>query len=158
MSCRILLLLLVALGAHAAVNQQIDLSLLRIQDEKEILGKWSFSSEWSGYMGMAIQFDKGEYRYWFHSDVKSDDEPRYPLTGTWKLIDGVLSMSPPVNGRLYATEWMLIRYQGETGLIAPDNFAIMMIHDRTPTNRWLQRLEREPATWPLMNLPAKPKK
>ncbi len=41
----------------------ISIDVQEIQNENQIIGKWAFSEEWMGYMGIGIEFTKEEYKY-----------------------------------------------------------------------------------------------
>jgi hypothetical protein len=149
-------LLAIALPFVCAEEEyKVAVTFTKIKTKKDIVGKWSFSSEWGGYMGMALELTDKEYKYWFYSDVKNSDEPKYPLKGKWKLVDGVLILEKPERGYLYSETWVQVEFQGKVGLMAPENFGIMVIHNATPENRWIQKLPDEVKNWPLMNLPGK---
>lgn len=152
----LIFLFFIALGAPAEERNEIDISLLPIKDEGEILGKWSFRQ--SPFMGVAIQFDRGTYKYWFRSDVGLPDEPEYPLVGTWDLKNGVVTLKAQSRDPLYAEHWVMIRYRGEVGLFSPRDLRVIMWQETTPMDRLLQRLTAEPPMWPPFKLPAKAKK
>lgn len=153
MNKALIFLLFIALAAPAEEPNQIDISLLPIKDEAEVLGKWAFPG--SPFMGVAIQFDQGTYKYWFHSDVVLPDGPEYPLVGTWDLKNGVVTLKPQSRGRLYAEHWVMIRYRGEVGLFNPRDLQVIMWQETTPMHRLLQRMTAEPSVWPPFKLPAK---
>ena len=129
------------------------IEIQEIQDKSQIIGKWAFSEDWMGEMGIAIEFTKDEYRYWFYSDVKNGEEPKYPITGKWNLVGGVLSLNEPNEGTLYAKEWTLVKSNGVVGLMNPENIKILLCHKAQPTSRMLKKLPEHSGEWPVMNYP-----
>ncbi len=130
-----------------------DLQCLEIEHADEVIGKWSFSSHWMGHMGIALEIRAdGSFSYWFDSDVKSSNDPDYPIEGTWQLVKGTLRLSSIQESHLYATDWILVRYADSTGLLSPDNLKVLIWHEATPDTRMLFRND-SPFTWPMLNMP-----
>ena len=44
------------------------------------------------FMGVAIALDGDRYYYWFYSDVISENEPLYPLMGTYDMKGNILTL------------------------------------------------------------------
>lgn len=124
-----------------------------IKDSKEIIGKWTFSHEWSGHMGLAIEFKEHEFRYWFRSDVKSPDDPKYPIIGTWEVVKGVVVLKAPEGVQLYSDEWVMTKSGESVGLTNPDNVKVLIWQQASPASRMLTKWHEESDTWPLLNMP-----
>jgi hypothetical protein len=56
-------------------------------------------------MGVAIALSENRYYYWFYSDARYDEEPAWPIVGTYTLSDGRLTLS--ANEFLYASTWLV---------------------------------------------------
>jgi len=67
---------------------------------------WVMSSGWNGYMGVALAVTENRYYYWFYSDVPYAKEPAWPLVGSYRIIDGQLTLS--TDELLYATTWIIV--------------------------------------------------
>ena len=78
---------------------------------------WVMSSTWCGEMGVAIALTPDRYYYWFYSDVKLDDEPEYPITGSYSFVDGKLQLNGS-NNLYYATNWIVVSNGGRKCLSA----------------------------------------
>ncbi len=78
---------------------------------------WVMSSAWCGEMGVAIALTTDQYYYWFYSDVKLDDEPEYPMTGSYSFVDGKLQLNGS-NYFYYATNWIVVPNGGRKCLSA----------------------------------------
>lgn len=72
------------------------------EQEKRV---WVMSSEWAGYMGVAIGLSSNQYYYWFYSDVTGVDEPEYPVVGEYTLEEGVLTLLG--SNQLYSSTWLV---------------------------------------------------
>jgi hypothetical protein len=82
---------------------------------KDVEGGWVLRG-WAGYMGVAICFKRGgTFDYWFYSDVKSGNEPKYPVTGTWKWNGDVLELVS--EHRLHDTRWHVYHHKGKVTLL-----------------------------------------
>lgn len=150
--CVIISVIIIAVNLTAEEKRhEINVKYKEIKTEEEIIGKWTFSEEWSG-MGLAIEFDKEEFKYWFYSDVKFGKEPVYPIKGKWKISDGVIILTPNNNEHLYATTLVMADDGKNTGLLDPENIAIIMIHKRGINNRLIKKLTADDSIkWPQMN-------
>ena len=124
-----------------------------IKDAKEIIGKWTFSEQWSGYMGMAIEFKEHEFRYWFYSDVKSPDEPKFPIIGTWEVVKGVVVLKAPEGVHLYSEEWVMTKFGESVGLTNPGDVKVLIWQKASPASRMLTKWQGEPPSWPMLNRP-----
>ena len=67
---------------------------------------WVMSSEWAGYMGVALALSSNQYYYWFYSDVVTDDEPVYPVVGKFTLENNMLTLLGTERD-LYSLKWVL---------------------------------------------------
>lgn len=132
---------------------EFNVTFQEIKDPKEIIGKWSFSGAWMGCMGMAIEFKEKEFRYWFRSDVKLPNEPKYPITGTWELVKGVVVLKAPDGVHLYSDEWVMTKFGKSVGLTAPSNTKVLIWQQSTPETRMLTKVQGEPPIWLMFNTP-----
>jgi len=55
------------------------------EDLKLQEGVYVLCDEVFGYASATLELKEGRFRYWFRSDVVLDDEPKYPLTGTYHV-------------------------------------------------------------------------
>jgi len=151
----ILILLTLCVGATRAVEKPFDLNVtyLEVKDAKEIIGKWSFSAQWAGYMGLAIEFKEHEFRYWFYSDLKSANEPKYPIVGTWELVKGVVVLKAPEGVHLYSNEWVMTKFKDSIGLTNPGDVKVLIWQKSSPDTRMLTKVHRSSPDWPMLNVP-----
>lgn len=82
-------------------------------------GAWVMSSEWLGYMGVAIALSDDRYFYWMYSDIPV--EASYPYAGTFRIqgeelvLDApfVLATGEPASDApeigLYSDRWKILR-------------------------------------------------
>ena len=111
-------------------------------------GGWVLSDLWAGYMGVAIQFDGNQYKYWFYSDVVVPDEPEYPLSGTWSWDGPVVKLDS--DAHLYDERWHVYRYNGELCLL-PDSARQWQLRDgKEHEDRLLFRIENFDARDPFL--------
>jgi hypothetical protein len=67
--------------------------LLSVQaDAKLQEGVYSMCEEVAGYSGEVLELKDGKYRYWFYSDVGTDKEPTYPLSGAYRISGTTLTL------------------------------------------------------------------
>ena len=132
---------------------EFNVTFKEVKDPKEIIGKWSFSGAWMGCMGMAIEFKEKEFRYWFRSDVKLPNEPKYPIIGTWEVVKGVVVLKPPDGVHLYSKEWVMTKFGESVGLTDPGNTNVLICQKSTPETRMLTKVKGEPPIWPMFNTP-----
>ena len=130
---------------------EVNVTFQEIKDAKEIIGKWTFSEQWSGYMGLAIEFKVHEFRYWFSSDVKSPDNPKYPIVGTWEVVKGVVVLKAPEGVQLYSDEWVMTKFGESVGLTNPDDVKVLICQKSSPDTRMLTKVHGESAIWPMLN-------
>lgn len=148
-----LCLSLCAAGRCADEEYKPSITLHRIEKDAAIEGKWSFTDKWRGYMGLSFEFRNGEFKYWFYSDVKSDNEPEYPITGTYKIEHGVLRLG--AKEHVYATAWILITYDGKKGLFPLCGLETIVTRREAPDMRMLYRVSERVTDrhWPILNAP-----
>jgi len=132
---------------------EFSVTFKEVKDPKEIIGKWTFSEQWSGYMGMAIEFKEREFRYWFSSDFKSPDEPKYPVVGTWELVKGVVVLKAPDGVHLYSNEWVMTKFKDSFGLTNPSDVKVLIRQKSSPDTRMLTKVQGVPPVWPMLNSP-----
>lgn len=151
----VLILLAMCFGkAHAAEKAfELNVTYQEVKDAKEIIGKWAFSAQWSGYMGMAIEFKEHEFRYWFSSDVKSPDDPKYPIVGTWELVKGVVVLKAPNGIDLYSDEWVMTKTKDSVGLTNPGDVKVLIWQKSPADTRMLTKIQGSPSVWPMLNTP-----
>ena len=83
----------------------------------ELIGGWLLSEKWFGYLTVTLKFvDKENFNYWFSSDVKSGDEPKYPIKG--KYMVGGNRILLITTESLYSNEWFLF-FDKEEIVLAP---------------------------------------
>jgi PhoPQ-activated pathogenicity-related protein len=93
-------------------------------------GAWVLNKAWTGYMGVAILFKKdGTFKYWFYSDVKLDNEPKYPISGTWSWNNSVLELKAKEG--LHASHGHVYRHRGEDTLL-PNYARTWQLEDGKP--------------------------
>jgi hypothetical protein len=61
-------------------------------DAKVPEGVYSMCEEVAGFSGEVLELKDGKFRYWFYSDVGTDKEPTYPLTGTYRISGTTLTL------------------------------------------------------------------
>ena len=139
---------------HAAEKAfAFNVTYLEIKDAKEIIGKWSFSEQWSGYMGLAIEFKEHEFRYWATSDFKSPDKPKYPIVGTWELVKGVVVLKAPNGIHLYSDKWVMTKSKDSLGMTSPGDVEVLIWQKSSPDTRMLTKVKGTPPEWPMLNTP-----
>ena len=55
-------------------------------------GVYVLCGEVFGYANETLELKEGKFRYWFYSDVKLGDEPKYPLTGACQVKGQTLTL------------------------------------------------------------------
>jgi hypothetical protein len=70
-------------------------------DAKLPEGVYSLCEEVAGYSGEVLELRDGKFRYWFYSDVGTDKEPTYPLSGTYAVSGTTLTLD---NKEIYKRE------------------------------------------------------
>jgi len=113
----------------------------QIGSAEDVTGSWALAGKWNGYMGTALQLKDGRYRYWFYSDFKGADEPKYPLEGIYRAKGGALVLDPPPGGNGERYVWGV--YQGVEGLWADSSLAVLITRQEKPDVRMLQRISYE---------------
>lgn len=53
-------------------------------------GVYTMCAEVAGYSSETIELKNGKFRYWFRSDVNAENEPDYPLAGTYRMSGNTL--------------------------------------------------------------------
>lgn len=132
---------------------EFNVTFKEVKEPKEIIGKWSFSGAWMGYMGMAIEFEEKEFRYWFRSDVKLPNPPKYPISGTWEVVKGVVVLKPTGGVHLYSEEWVMTKFGKSVGLTAVGDTKVLIWQQSTPETRMLTKVLGKPPVWPMFNTP-----
>lgn len=119
---RSLLLLLAALAvigcAHTAPTIREDHSAASsapvVTPRPAIIGAWGTSD--CRFEAVTIKFDtNGTFHYWFHTDIKIDDEPDDSITGTWRWSGSVLELTASYH--LYDVRFHPYSYKGEVCLL-----------------------------------------
>ena len=81
--------------------------------EYRLDGYWLLSGKWMGDMGIALKIDKNRFSYWFYSDVKSDHEPTYPLSGEVEIKKNTVHLEYEGPEHLYSDQWHLVIYKNQ---------------------------------------------
>lgn len=154
----LLVLALLSQGrGEGALPWSATVTLRRIEEHKEVEGHWTLSSEWTGYMGLALELrTDGSFRYWFKSDVRPPGEPKYPVTGKYSIVDGTLVLV--ASAEIYDTRWYLISHDGRIGLFPASSFETIVGRRESPRDRMLFQIGTEKAekAWPIYNEPTQP--
>jgi hypothetical protein len=87
----------------------------------ELEGVYCTPDEISGFSGTVLELKGGRFRYWFYSDVRGPDEPKYPLTGPYAVRDGTLFLSHKYIGQ---QEWAPDGVNGVRVLWRPDGLRL----------------------------------
>lgn len=108
------------LGAEPLPEPKLDpsLDMLWIREPINDLdeGAWVLSEQWAGFMGAALKFNRdGTFKYWFYSDVKLPDEPKWPIVGSWAWNGPVLELK--VQHHLFDARWYAYRHKNELTLL-----------------------------------------
>ena len=149
----LLLLTFLCIGCKLAQPHSVEMKVIAIEDERDLIGKWSFTSHWSGHMGIALELkEDGTFDYWKYSDFVVQPEPEFPIVGQWELVKGVLNLVPEDDRHLYANDWVWVEYEEHQGLFNVENLNVLIWHKRTPDTRMLYRND-EAVSWPMMNMP-----
>ena len=102
---------ILALCSGCRQDAPAPITTAKIDVPKSFEQAWVMSAGWAGYMGVAIALTPDRYYYWFYSDVKLENEPEYPITGSYSLIDGKLRLNGS-NDYYYATNWIVVSNGG----------------------------------------------
>jgi hypothetical protein len=90
------------------------------------------TNEWAGYMGVSLKLnDDKTFDYWFYSDAKTGDEPKYPLKGKWESKDGILALDAAFH--LYDNRYIPMKINGKICLFPKQSYDI-----------WIANPEKEP--------------
>ncbi len=131
---------------------QPKITLQRIDRKVQVEGYWTLGAEWKGSMGLALELKNGQFRYWFYSDVPPPkDASTNPVAGKFILSDGILVLE--TNERVYNSRWILVSFNGRTGLFPLSGFETITTRKESPSERMLYRLSDtvEPEGWPIYN-------
>lgn len=80
----------------------------------DVIGAWVLND--FRFEGVAMKFDtNGTFRYWFYSDINIEDEPEYPITGTWRWSGSVLELT--ASHDLHDVRFHAYSYKGEACLL-----------------------------------------
>ena len=74
---------------------------------------------YTGYMSTVLELKDGHFRYWFESDAKDSDEPKYPLSGEYSTVGNTITLKhdkifPP------QSQWTFRAVNGVITLWRPD--------------------------------------
>jgi hypothetical protein len=56
-------------------------------------GTYQLCEEVTGYSGEKLELKDGRFKYWFYSDVRTGEEPTYPLSGTYTIEGTTLKLN-----------------------------------------------------------------
>ncbi|WP_338288863.1 hypothetical protein [Luteolibacter sp. LG18] len=109
-------------GVLACVSAQAEeappqrLKNLKIEDAKPQEGVFL---TYTGYETTVLELKGGKFRYWFESDMKGQDDPAYPLTGTYTVQGNVVTLA---NDKIYqpARTWTVLTVNGTPSLWRSD--------------------------------------
>lgn len=73
----------------------------KITNERLAEGVYATPDEISGFSGTTLELKNGKFRYWFYSDVRTSDEPKYPITGKYEFQDGKLILNNKLNQKVW---------------------------------------------------------
>jgi hypothetical protein len=115
-------------------------------------GTWALSDGWTGYMGIALVIEGDKFKYWFYSDVRSPNEPKYPIRGKVTYRSNSIQLSAEDKGRLYADVWRFVVHEGEICLLADEHLADHR-PPKSPSDRLLHKISDKVEETPMMNRP-----
>lgn len=82
-------------------------------------GVWVLGDAWDGYMGIELKLKGDEFEYWFWSDVKGGEEPKYPIRGKVLYRGTSIQLKPAdEKANLYSSTWRLVVNDGEICMLA----------------------------------------
>lgn len=89
------------------------------------------------YLGEIIELKETSYRYWYRPHHIAPNTPKYPLTGKFKLKDGVLTLDAP---QLKSRTWKIQKEAGRTVLatdqeVGPE-FDLQPFTPKNPNDPW----------------------
>jgi hypothetical protein len=121
-------------------------------DAPSLDGAWALSEKWTGYMGIALVIKGDTFKYWFYSDAKTGNEPKYPITGKAEIKKGVIHLTPTdPKLRLYSSAWQSVVYKGQTCLIAESD--LKKFREKHEDDRLLYKLDAFDEAAPQCNRP-----
>lgn len=146
------MMLFLSLGCKHHSSHRFTMSVIAIENEADLIGKWSFSAHWSGHMGVALEIKQdGTFEYWSFSDFSIGRKPGFPIRGKWELTKGTLRLDPDTEDHLYALDWVYIEYEEHKGLFSADNLNVLVWHETTPDMRMMYKND-EAGKWPMLNM------
>lgn len=129
-----------------------------ITDKEALSERWTFAGGWAETLDMALELNgDGRFRFWYASAENPETEQVYPIIGTWRTKDGLLTLWPDVlDSELFATEW--IRASTDTGvaLMPMDAVWVDAGDERAPWTRMLIPVKNSVGDWPILNEPIPP--
>eukprot|EP00456_Euglypha_rotunda_P036677 TRINITY_DN2816_c0_g2_i3.p2 TRINITY_DN2816_c0_g2~~TRINITY_DN2816_c0_g2_i3.p2 ORF type:complete len:147 (-),score=31.88 TRINITY_DN2816_c0_g2_i3:453-893(-) len=120
-----------------------------------INGAWVLSDKWTGFMGIALVIKDKEFQYWFYSDVRLPNEPKFPITGKVEYDGDIIRLRPDGDARVYDKEWHMVVFQGEICLLGERHMATYRTSRKLPDDRLLHKLDEFDEKKPVMNQPRK---
>ena len=115
-------------------------------------GFWSFTDQWQGCMGAALEIKGSEFKYWFDSDFKSLETSTYPIKGKVVVRDGILNLISKNNQ--IKKQWYLVKYENQIfGIIPLDDIVVLHYRNELPAVRMMALVSKseKPRSWPIMN-------
>lgn len=104
-------------------------------------------------MGIALVIDGDDFEYWFYSDVKSSDDPVYPIRGKVRYYGDYIRLLVDDDTRLYSTKWRPVVHKGEICLLADEHLQKYQQTKKFPADRLLHKLADFDKQHPQMNRP-----
>ena len=72
---------------------------------------------YTGYMTTVLELTDGHFRYWFESDVKLKDEPKYPLSGEYSTVGDTITLK---HDQVFQKQWAFRAVNDVITLWRPD--------------------------------------
>ena len=81
--------------------------------QNEYVGTWENKGQWRKWMRMKVILkDKDKFECWFESDRKTKESIRYPIEGTYKIVNSTIILNSDRNEELYSKEYKIIEENG----------------------------------------------
>ena len=117
------------------------ITVQKLESGQQVEGTWALNIP-GGFYGVCLQLDNdGRFRYWVYSDVKSDHEIHYPLSGTYKIKRGKVVLDGP--DELNEKHWLYGTHQGKTGLWRESALDSMYRLGRDPEDEMMVRVSKD---------------
>ena len=118
---------------------------------KALDGVYKMPVEVSGFSGETIELHDGRFRYWFYTDVGTDQEIQYPLTGIYEVHGDQIKL---LHDDIYSNERTLATVQDQTVLWRDDGLRYWQSERRVAPFAVLVRVSDPPLGDPWRNRPS----